>query len=286
MADNIKVSPSLRGEAVNVATHDINGVHFPQYMGWETAIARGFVPGHSYIHKFGAINGLTTDLTPVCQGGFYRTPTSPVTLAAISTDADDTAAGAGAQQLTLEYLDSNFTEQTATIEMNGLTETTDSISGVTRLYRAYISRSGTYATQASPSQQGTITIRVSGAGDTWAVIPQIGAGFGIGQSLIGSYTVPAGKTAYILRQTINVDANKPADVYFFKRENADDTGTPFTGVMRLQNQWIGVANAGLTFEHSSMEEYPALTDIGFLAKMQTGTGDVTVEFELFLVDDE
>jgi len=248
---------------------------------WE--VSQGHVPGHRMVHKFGH-NSAITALKPVCEGGVFNTPTAVVTIAAISDDADDTAAGAGAQQITIEYIDVNWAEQIGTIEMNGLTETTETIAGVLRINRAYVSRSGTYATAAAGSQQGTITMKVASAGATWATIPEIGTtGFGIGQSLIGAYSIPAGETAYIISAQVSVQGAKPADAYFFKRENAEDIVTPYSGIMRMQAIIVGVEGT-VPLAHKSYEGYPECTDIGFMAYAAT-SAEVSVDFELLLVAD-
>lgn len=248
-----------------------------------TEVAKGNIPGYSLVHKFGRNSAVSTTLVPICDGGFYRTPTGTVTLEAISDDTNDTAAGTGAQEITLQYLDSNFDLQVGTIEMNGTTASTETLAGVKRLVRIYVSRSGTYASQSAGSQKGTITVRVSGGGDTWATLPEIGtSGMGVGQSLIGSYTVPAGKTAYILSGMITVDSNKSANLYFFKRENADDTSAPYTGTLRLQNVYTGLSGFQ-EIDHKTYESYPEKTDIGWMGIASTAA-DVSVEFELLLVD--
>ena len=250
---------------------------------WE--VSRGNVPGHRIVHKFGH-NGAVTALTPVCDGGVYQTPTAAVTIAAISDDVDDTAAGAGAQQLTIEYLDSDFVEQIGTLEMNGTTETTETILDVLRIVRAYVSRSGTYATSAAGSQQGTITFKVASAGATWGTIPEIGvSGMGVGQSLIGAYTVPAGHTAYVLttQASVEVSGTKSADIYFFARSNADDVTTPFSGAMRMKSLVGSVAGVNQA-NHKSYEAYAAKTDIGFMA-FASSSAAVSVDFEMLLVAD-
>ena len=247
-------------------------------------VARGLVTGHSTIHKFGRNSAVGTSIEPICEGGFYRMPqaTATVTLAAISTSASDTAAGTGARQLTIIYLDSTGAEQTGTISMNGTTETTDTITGVLRVNRIFVSQSGSYADQGTPSQAGVITVRVSGAGATWATLTQADTNFGNSQSLIGFYTVPLRKKAYILTAHATLDSGKTVDLYFFKRENILETAAPYSA-FRLQNAYIGIDRT-LYFGHSTYEEYPELTDIGFMAKVSTGTADVSVEFELLIID--
>lgn len=247
-------------------------------------VAKGNVAGHSIVHKFGFNDSISTTLSPVCSGGFYRTPTGTVTLAVISTNTNDTAAGTGAREVTIEYLDTNFVEQTATMATNGTTESTETVAGVKRLLRLYVSSSGTYATQSTPSQLGDLTVQVSGGGDVWAVIPQLVSGFGAGQSLIGAYTVPAGKTAYLLSTEFSSDISgtKVADFYFFKREGADDTSTPYSGIMRIQETLTGT-QGWQQQEHFTQESYPEKTDVGFLAKA-SASSEASVSFELLLID--
>ena len=72
------------------------------------------------------------------------------------------------------------------------------------------------------------------------------------------------------------------DIYFFKRENILETAAPYTA-MRLQNAYIG-SSGELTYAHKTVDKYPELTDIGYMAAVGTGTADVSVEFELLLVD--
>lgn len=246
-------------------------------------VSRGNVAGLSIIHKFGRNTQVGTSIAPVCNGGFYRTPTGTTTLEVISSSADDSASGTGLQEVTLEYLDTNFDLQAGTIETNGLTASTQTISGIKRLVRAYGSRSGTYATSSSASQHGTITVRESGGGNAWGTLTEVVSGFGAGQSLIGAYTVPRGHTAYILSQTVSIEFNKTVDLYFFKRENANDITPPYSGIMRVQNIFIGKSGL-IELEHFTYESFPEYTDIGFMANVASGTADVSVEFEMLLAD--
>lgn len=258
----------------------VNG--YPITKEFVKAVSMGLVPGYSVVHKFGAINGLTTTLTPITNGGFYRTPTSTVTLEAISTSANDTAAGTGLQQLTIEYLDSNFNVQVATMEMAGAAAST-TVSGVLRLLRMYGTRSGTYATQTSFSQKGAITVREAGGGITWGTLPVESGTLGLGQSLIGCYTVPMGKRAYILSQFLSVDSNKSVNFYFMARANANDITPPYSGLLRVKNVHIGV-NSFIGEEHSTLESYDEYTDLFYMGKTSTGTASASAEFEMLIED--
>jgi hypothetical protein len=243
-------------------------------------VARGHVAGHSIVHKFGA-GTIGTTLIPISLGvGDYKTPIAPVALELLSSDALDTSAGTGAQEITIVGLGADWKETSATYATNGVTPVP--CGSWTRVYRVFVSASGTYATSTAGSHAGTITVRVAGAGDSWVSLPILPSP--VGQSQIGAYTVPAGKTAYLLTKTIVVDAVKAADVYFFQRDNADDVATPFTGAMRLVEREIGVTGTISVVFSTPKGPFIGPCDIGFLAVVGTGSADVSVEFELVLID--
>ena len=249
--------------------------------GFYQHVAEGGAPSYSLVHKFGENNAVGTGIVPVCNGGFYRTPGTAASLEVVSSSTNDGSAGTGGQQLTLIGLDNDFVEITQTVEMSG-TAPASLGTALRRLYRMYVSRSGVYASQSQASHEGDITVRESGGGDTWATIPTLQTGFGAGQSLIGAYTVPAGKSAYILSATLSVDTNKTSTLYFFQRSNSDDTTSPYSGVLRTQNLYTGVTGIQ-ELVHSTPEKFAEKTDIGFLAKAASAS-DVSVEFELLIVD--
>lgn len=283
----ILLIPLLVGCSLNqkdVKEENFSGVSNPQSFSKEflLEVSRGKVPGYEVVHKFGRNSDVGTSLEPITSSGVFRTPTTTATVEAISDDANDTATGTGAQVITIEYLDANFAEQTGTILMNGTTASTNTLS-VIRINRAYVSRSGTYATQSSSSQKGTITVRESGGGQTWANLSEVGTtGFALGQSLIGAYTVPAGKTAYILSMNMSVDSNKAGDLYLFKRDNVDDITEPYTGALRIQGIYVGL-NSLEEVVHFTNEAYSEKTDIGFMG-VASVSADMSAEFELLLID--
>lgn len=243
-------------------------------------VAKGRIEGHSIVHKFGA-GTLGATLGVVTQSSFYRTPLTAQALEFVSDDANDTAAGSGAQEVTVIGLDTNWNEVTQVIETDGLTPVALP-TNLFRLYRWYVSRSGTYATQTTGSHVGVLTIQGAGGGDVWS---QMGVTpFPSGQSQIGAYTVPVGKTGYLIGKVVFVDTVKAADIYFFQRQNADDVTTPFTGTMRLVEREVGVQ--GGFDHHFSVPKTPFIgpCDVGFMGVVSAGTADVSVEFELLLVD--
>ena len=249
---------------------------------WLIEVAKGNVAGHSLIHKFGRNPAIGTSFEPLTSSGVYQMPSSAQSLEIVSDNANDTSAGTGARTVTIEGLDGNGAYQTETVSMNGTTAVSLS-NDFLRVYRMYVATGGRYANQTQGSNIGTITLQRISDATVWAEINTNGGGYGLGQSLIGFYSVPSGKTAYLLSINYSVDTNKSVDMYFVKREGLTTSSAPFTP-MRIQNVYEGLSGSGI-FEHRTAEPYPAGTDIGFFASVTSGTADAAVEFELLLVDD-
>lgn len=271
---------AMTDESRLVVTEHTNGIysHSGDFL---VEVMKGNVPGHSYVHKFGSYT-LTTALAALAVAGVYQTPTTAQSLEVLSNDANDTAAGSGAQELTIVGLDSNWNEVTQTVEMNGVTPVALS-TNLIRLYRFHVSRSGSYADLSTPSYAGQITVRGAGAGVTWAQTN----GFNIfpAQSEIASYTIPVGYTGYILAEDIYVDSNKSANVFFLQRPNADDVSSPFTGARRLVGSFVGVSDNASKDHRGPKGPFVGPCDIGYVGLTVTGTADVVAEFDILLVQD-
>jgi len=245
-----------------------------------TEVAKGNVEGHSVIHKFGSAV-LTSTQRVITQTGTYETPTAPVTLEILSDDANDTAAGIGAQQVMIIGLDLNYEEISFTAEMNGVTPVTLD-ADLIRLYRWYVNRSGSYADAATSSHVGVLSIQVSGGGTVWDIMPNTPLPYG--QSSIGAYTVPKGKTGYLLSKQIFVDSTKSADIFFFKRDHADDVTPPYSGTRRLIENEVGVAGTLTMNFRSPKGPFIGPCDVGFFGSVESNIAFTSVEFELLLVD--
>ena len=247
-------------------------------------VALGNVDGAYVVHKFGANDGVGTTITPISIGGFYRTPTSATSLEVLSNNANDDIAGIGARTLRIIGLNASGDEIYEDVNLSGVTPVALS-NQFLRVYRWYVLESGTYATQTAPSQYGTITLRESGGGQTWSNLNVIGGGFGVGQSEIGVYSVPKGNTCWLLKKVMSVNSNKYANIYFFKRENLTDTTAPYSAI-RLVEKHIGVTSVTTLESRSAIDKFKELTDIGFMANTDTGSAEVSVEFEMICLNNQ
>lgn len=251
---------------------------------WFQKVAAGQVSGHSLVHKFG-YGTIGTSFQPITFSGFYRTPTSATALEVLSDDNDDGlgGSGGGARQVTIMGLNSSWEEVTQTITLDG-TNAVALTTNLVRLYRWYVSSSGNYADQTSGSHTGTLTIRESGGGAIWSQIDS--TDFPLGQSLIGAYTIPSGKTGYIFGYNVKADANKSVDIIFFSREAANDTSDPYSGIMRAKEYLVGIeAGINVSSKVPIVSNLTGPCDIGFLAKISTGTAEIAVDFDVLLVDE-
>jgi hypothetical protein len=249
---------------------------------WYQRVSAGEVPGVSIFHKFGA-GDLGTTVAPVTLTGSYFTPTTAQALEFVSDSANDTALGSGAREITVVGLDANWLEVEQTIATNGTTAV-QLPTNLTRLYRWYVSSSGTYSNAiGGSSHDGLLTIRGTGGGTDWSIITN--TPLATGSSQIGVYTVPINKTAYVLSKSIFVDSGKVADVYAFFRENCDDITAPFSGVRRLAEREVGVTGDFQRNFPAPLGPFIGPCDIGFMAKVSQGTGFISVEFDLLLIED-
>jgi hypothetical protein len=261
----------------------LNVYQSPVEKNFSLEVADGNVPGYSVVHKFGRHDAVGTTFEPISMGGGYQTPqaASATTLRVKAGNANDTAAGSGAREITLVGLDETGAEVTEALATAGTSASSATTATFMRLYRAYVSDSGTYSTSTTGSHTADVTIENGAGGTDWLTIDS--TDYPRGQSEVGAYTVPLTKTAYIQSIRISVDSTKTATVMLLKRENILEAAAPYSA-MRLQMQFGGVTGEAIVRLDTPMGPFPALTDILFMAKAGT-PAEVDVDFEIILIDE-
>ncbi len=179
-------------------------------------IKEGSVDGLAMVQKF----GINADVDSAAEediwsaGGSYTGFLAAAsTLELVSDDANDASVGTGARTVTIWGLDSNFDEQSETVTLNGTTAVSTANDYI-RLFRMKVITVGSGGTAA-----GTITARVVSAGATLAEIP-----VGYNQTEMAVYTVPAGKTGYIMAiKASAADAGTKAFVTVGLRTREEDS---------------------------------------------------------------
>lgn len=245
-------------------------------------IAKGDVKAHGAVNKFGAADDIGTTWTVVASSKTYPTPTAAASLEILSSSDVDSTGNAGAQHVIVQGIGADWREQTERVALTG-TVAVDLTSTWRRVYRMYVDSTNTYASTTETTHDGTITLRGDGGGATWAEISENGI-FGYGQSLIGAYTVPLGKTAYVTQYAVDIEPTKNANLAFFQRCGADDTTAPYEGAMRLITLHKGVQNTLDIGNHVPRGPFVGPCDIGFFAKVANNTANISLQFNIVLVD--
>jgi hypothetical protein len=241
------------------------------------AVRFGIITGYSTTSKFGRNlsidTGVTADVWSV--GGVRTWLSTAVTLEILSASGDDSSAGSGAQQITVQGLDANWDDQEATVLMNGVTPVT--LTGTTwrRINRMFVSRMGTYG----GSNAGIITLRIASAGATQANIIA-----GKGQTEQTHWSLARNKTAALQMLYISTDSSKVIDAEVFQNSGISDVTTPFVGAKR--KIW------GITgLQGSTQHDYAVYTllvgpcDVWWEATSHANGTEVEAGFDILIKDD-
>ena len=223
------------------------------------SIAQGQVGGYSMVH----VTGYNPDVdisdseTIWSAGGLYPWSVwdTARTISVVSTSALDQGS------VIISGLDANFLPITEEINCAGLTPTSGTLL-FKRLFTSIYKNGPT-------NNAGLITVKADGS--TVGLIE-----IGVGQTLNGIYTVPAGYTAYMLSGDFSTHKNKDAQVRFFIR--------PF-------GQSFRIVHIGESYQNTYRYDFVApvklteKTDIDIQATFaETNNTPVSTNFSMILVD--
>ena len=240
-------------------------------------VARGFIGGQSGVSKFGANPNVSASSTEdiIYTGVINLLQAATTVRIKAGGDSNDDSSGTGARAITVEGLDENWAVATENITTNGASASTATTTTFTRVFRAYVTDVGTYGV----ANTGNVVIE-NGSGGTDLVTIEAG----LGQTQTSAYTVPAGKTAYLIRMRVGSTSAKASDISFWQRRNADDVTVPFTG-KRLIRKFLGVTGSR-SVDFQSYPSFPAKTDLwGTVTTGSGAAGSVEIAYDLILVDD-
>jgi hypothetical protein len=258
-------------EVVNLADEDGNIINSFAAAS-NIVISAGDLTGYSAINKFGRnpnIGGAPETIW--MYGGRYVYLTSPSTVYAHSADTDDSVSGTGARTVTIQGLDGNYEsiEETVTVR-SGVATTAQFL----RVFRAFVVTSGSTGTN-----EGNIIISTgaAGTGTVLADIGTIGTGttYGLGQTQLALYTIPAGKTGYLTAWNIGVGSyNDAVTVTLLSRE--------FNSAFRTRDI-MDVPGGSHVRNYSVPIKLPEKTDVEIIGIATTGT-NISSSFDIILVD--
>jgi hypothetical protein len=222
-------------------------------------VARGLIKYHSTVNIYGYQSSVATSFIPIWENvGAYTYPAS-ATQMHLSGSVGDTAT------ITINGLDANYSIITENLALNGNTAVT-TVNSYLRI------NSMNVAIGSSTNPSGVVTLKDLTDTTTYAQINT-----GVGRTQMGIYTVPAGYTFYLSRIDINTSLNgNTANFATYQNKTISSAGVvqvtqqaPFTNNYRVQR----------VMPRPILEK----TDIQLQAKLNTGTGAVTVSQEGYLI---
>lgn len=159
---------------------------------FELQVARGQIPWHESVSVFGYNADIDTALETVWpHGGVLTSPAAALQLSVSSGSANDTAAGTGARTVFVGGLDASHNTISETVILNGQTAVLTAQSFL-HINQCYVVTTGSLESAAGTIYFGTGVVTAGVPATIYDVIE-----FDYNIRLTGSYTVPAGYTAYI-----------------------------------------------------------------------------------------
>lgn len=217
-------------------------------------IASGSVTGHTHINKFGYSDSIL-NLSTIWDGSnIYTYSTSAGAVTVASSSSSDAGA-----VIEVQGLDASYHLITQDITIDG--------TGATNLIRVFRARVKTPAT-GETGNVGIISVNIGG---------QLRAKIlaGKGQTLMAVYTVPAGKTGYLLNLTTSVDKNVDV-IYKLLARPIDDGGFNIKGQ-------FGTFGTPIDHNYPIPLVFPEKTDIEIQADAGSACGGGAT-FDLILID--
>ena len=235
------------------------------------AVAKGDFTNYSNVSKFG-IN------STVGSGGFesiwegsslYPWPTDVQTLSVVSASANDASGGTGARTVEIQGLDTNWDVVTETITMNGVTPVVTAQT-FKRVYRTKVVTAGSLQSNADE-------ITITGSTDSNILAYISYDTIGMGQTLMAVYTIPNGKTGYIIN--LNVSSSKDSEhrFRFMVRDNA------VTDAAWNVKEYMSARGGFSSWRKYAINKVTEKTDID-LQVISNSTSAASGGFELILID--
>ena len=234
-------------------------------------VARGSVNGHASVNRVAHDANIGTSLTTVGDENqnVYTWSTTADINTITSTSNSDT------HEIWIQGLDANYELVEQIVTLTGQTAATLT----TPLMRVNCMRNLT-----GTSTVGTIYVWVSGGGST-AGVPNTQAdirssiqlinGFSNERCTMSIYTIPAGKTGYIVFGKTTVSDSKAVEIIFRGRASG--------GVFSTEHH-IDIVADNYDYFFKLPLRMPEKTDVEVLAKVGSGTAEVAAVYDIIQVD--
>lgn len=246
------------------------------HMGWfdelrdfSLEVAKGKIDKHAFEFRVGYKSGVTGEEVICDPGGNHPFLTSAETLDIASDSVEDDEGGNGAQTLFIKGLDNDWVEQSESVTLDG-TGTVVTEKSYLRFDKAYAVASANID-PVGGGNAGTISITTTDAeGLVGKMLPSYS------ETLNAIYSVPAGKSAYII--VVGMGAGKQQEAIIRAKARTAE-GAPFSVVWKK-----------VMYESAFWPIFPAPVripekhDIIITAESVLGSINVDANFSFYLVD--
>lgn len=228
--------------------------------------------GFGQIHKFGAVpamsqntNGTIWDENDTVYPWATIDSNSVLTVEVVAPNNESTLTTThDGDTVEIQGLDGDYNLQTETVTISGSSATTT--NNFKRVFRARFTNGGSF----DPNSD---RILIKSGGTTVAKILE-----DLGQTLMSIYTIPAGKTGYLMRLDVTAQASASGSFKLFARPG---------GVGSFQVKHIAeVVGSGAPYqlEYPIPQSFPEKTDIDARMHTLSNNGRYTCTFDILLVD--
>lgn len=225
---------------------------------FELQLSRGQIPGHSFRHVIGEVPSMSNNESgslwdvndTLYPWSAFDTPGTLSVARASTEDAD--------KNVIINGLDADFNEITETVVLTAASGNTTT-NTFARVYTARMN--------GTSENVGNVTI--TRAGTTVALINA-----GVGQTIMGVYTVPAGYTAYLTQGVMTIQNTADATGKFYYRVPGDRF---------IIGHLFEVASSEYLYSFTCPLRLPQKTDIDVRASVRTNNAKVTSAFDMILI---
>jgi len=238
-------------------------------------VAKGNVPGHSFVSKFGSNPDMDSSGVGVPiwdYGNYYSFPT------AATIDTISSSATADVQNMVVQGLDENWEYVTQAVTLSGQTKVTLG-TPLIRCFRAFNANSVDLAGNVYVYCDDTASTGIPEAASSVKAVVRAG----INQTEMCIYTVPKGRTGFFLNGFIGQGIKGGARCNFTWKQRS------FGGVFRVAGR-VGTGEDGsmhFNYKYAIPIPMPEKTDIMMVCEETTGNNTLVYGvFELLLVDND
>ena len=226
-------------------------------------ISRGLVKGTSYVHKFGAVDAMSQNVSGTIwdvDDALYpwqRFAPGPLVLIVEAADSGDIE-----KSITIEGLDENYNliSEVVTTDSNPV-PTATTTAQFTRVFRAYVTDT-VFADDVNIKRDGHIVARIR---------------VGNAQTLMAIYTIPVGYEGFYMQQQSSVQAGGDCEINTFLRYDGE-------AEFRVAHS-VELTGSGGPYVYSfhTPLRLPPKTDIDIRGSMRSNNARATAAFDLILI---